>query len=44
MANKYQNYLKKTFNDLCNAASDFDLGQFEDILLDEKNKRARLKR
>jgi len=44
MANMYQNHLKKTFKDLCSSASDYDLRNFDDILLNEKNKRNRLKR
>ena len=44
MTNSYHNIMKKTLSDLCKNASDFDLKQFEDVILNEKNKRARLKR
>jgi len=44
MGNLYQNQLKKTFKDLCINASDYDLNSFDMILLNEKNKRLKLKR
>jgi len=35
--------MRKTFSDMCNSASDYDLRLFEDVLLNEKNKRVKIK-
>ena len=38
-SNKLAGIMRKTFEDMCKTSDDFTLRLFEDVLLNEKNKR-----